>query len=201
LIGNGSLGTALRLATVATIINNRVMLEDNVRHRFFEGLQTTNGREYICLLQDLAFLAGFCTLFFKINANEVLWPQHLINADLHNDAKGKIQYGNLFHQFIASMITNRPIHCYGRLESPIRAQRTLWKYEFENQPPINFMHVCDNHFVALLPKDHDTTRNERYTYLCYFMHDEDNIAFLERQVVPQNELRSNNDRPVIIDMF
>jgi hypothetical protein len=71
LIGNGSLATALRLATVATIINNRVMLED-VRHRFFEGLQTIIGREYICLLQDLAFSAGFSTSLFKINANEAL---------------------------------------------------------------------------------------------------------------------------------
>jgi hypothetical protein len=83
----------------------------------------------------LTFSVEYCSPFFKINDNEILWAQHLINADLHNDAKGNIQYGTFFHQFITSMITNRPIRCYGRLESPIRAQRTLWKYEFENQPP------------------------------------------------------------------
>ncbi len=50
------------------------------------------------------------------------------------------------------MITNRPIHCYGSLINPKRAQRILWKYESENHPPIHFIHVCNNHFVALLPK-------------------------------------------------
>jgi hypothetical protein len=201
LTGNGSLSTALRFATVAAIIENRDLLEAKVRHRFFEGLRTIQRRDYICLLEDLAFSAGFCSSFFKINTNELQWPSRLNKAMLHNDEKRTIQYGKLFHQFIASMITNRPIHCYGSLINPKRAQRILWKYEFENRPPIHFIHVCNNHFVALLPKTPVVTRDERYTYFCYFMHDEDNITFLGRQITPTNELPSNNGYPVVANVF
>jgi len=201
LTGNGSLSTALRFATVAAIIEHRDLLEAKVRHRFYEGLRTIQRRDYICLLEDLAFSAGFCSSFFKVNTNELRWPSRLNKANLHNDEKGTIQYGKLFHQFIASIIINRPIHCYGSLINPMRAQRILWKYEFENRPPIHFIHVCNNHFVALLPKTQAATHRERYTYFCYFMHDEDNITFLRREITPPNELSSNNGYPVVANVF
>jgi hypothetical protein len=182
LIGNGSLSTALRFATVAKIIEFQNLLKNKVRRRFYEAFQTNNSEEYVCLLEDLAFSAGFVSSFFKINPNEILFPQHLIDANLHYNASKRIQYGTLFHQFIASMITNRPLHCYGRLESPPRAQRILWSLEYEDRPPINFTHVDNNHFIGLLPNDEDVTPNEKYTYYGYFMSDEDNVVFLNREI-------------------
>jgi hypothetical protein len=88
--------------------------------RFYEGYRTNEGRDYICQLQDLAFSAGFYTTFLTMRFK---WPNHLIEANLNLDAKANIQYGTLFNQFIASMITNRPIHCYYLQPNLPRAQR------------------------------------------------------------------------------
>jgi hypothetical protein len=90
--------------------------------RFYEGYRTNEGRDYICQLQDLAFSAGFCTSFLTMRLQ---WPNHLIEGNLNSDAKANIRYGTLFHQFIASMTTNRPIHCYCLQPNPPRAQRIL----------------------------------------------------------------------------
>jgi hypothetical protein len=97
------------------------------------------------------------------------------------------------------MITNRPIHCYGVLVG--RAQRTLWKYEFAGQSPINFIHVCDDHYVALLPKTENTKNEETYTYFCRFMYDEDNEAFRDpNRVIPANEIPfTENQVPIFLD--
>jgi hypothetical protein len=98
------------------------------------------------------------------------------------------------------MITNRPIHCYGVLVGS--AQRSLWSSEFTDRPPINFMHVYNNHYVALLPISENAINNETYTYFCRFISDEEKIAFQQREPhhIPVNEIRFSEDQnEVIID--
>ena len=84
------------------------------------------------------------------------------------------------------------MHCYGRLESPQRAQRILWSLEYENRPPINFIHIYDNHFVVLLPNNEDVTPNKKYIYYGYFMSNEDNVVFLNREIRPLNKIPASS---------
>jgi len=82
------------------------------------------------------------------------------------------------------------------------AKRSLWSSEFTDCLPINFIHVCNNHYVALLPISENAINNETYTYFCRFMSDEENIAFQQRepQHIPVNEIRFSEDQnEVIID--
>ncbi len=65
LIGNGSLSTALRFATVAKIIKFQNLLKNKIRRRFYEAFQTNNSEEYVCLLEDLAFSQGFTFIFLQ----------------------------------------------------------------------------------------------------------------------------------------
>ncbi len=84
------------------------------------------------------------------------------------------------------------MHCYGRLDSPQRAQRILWSLEYENRPPINFIHIYDNHFVVLLPNNEDVTPNKKYIYYGYFMSNEDNVVFLNREIRPLNKIPASS---------
>jgi hypothetical protein len=199
LIGNGSLATAIRFATVAKIIEFKVPLKNRVLLRYEERSATIYSREYIFKLKDFAFSAGVPRSLYKNNINEIRFPKHLNNANLDPTAISIFNYARTFHQFIVSMITNRPIHCYGVLVG--RAQRTLWKYEFASQPPINFIHVCDDHYVALLPETENTKNEETYTYFCGFMSDEDNETFRDpNRVISANEIPfAENQGPIFLD--
>ena len=84
------------------------------------------------------------------------------------------------------------MHCYGRLESPQRAQRILWSLEYEDRPPINFIHIYDNHFVVLLPNNEDVTPNKKYIYYGYFMSNEDNVVSLNREIRPLNKIPASS---------
>jgi hypothetical protein len=201
LTGNGSLATAIRFATVAKIIEFRNQLEPVV-NRFDECIKQiySDFSIYKCKLQDLAFSAGISRSFIRITINEIRFPQHLINADLDPDAKEKLYWGTLFHQFIISMVTNRPINCYGTMDRE-RAQRILWSSQFVNRPPINFIHVDGNHYIALLPYYDDTLLNQRYSYQGRFMCDVEHQAFRTRlpHQIPPNEVVDEDQGDIWID--
>jgi hypothetical protein len=200
LTGTGCLSTAIRFATVAKIIENRVALKARVIRRFDERIKNINAGEYIFKLKDFAFSAGVPRSLYNININEIRFPEHLTNANLDPTESSKFNYARTFHQFIVSIITNRPTHCYGIL--PGRAQRFLWSSQFAHRPPINFIHVCYNHYVALLPKEEFTTNDERYTYFTGFMSDLENQEFRNResQDIPANEIPfAENQVPILID--
>jgi ATP-dependent DNA helicase PIF1 len=194
LTGNGSLSTAIRFATVAKIIEFKDQLEPVV-NRFDECIKRiySDTSVYKCKLQDLAFSAGITRTFIRISINELRFPEHLINADLDPIAKEKLYWGTLFHQFIISMVTNRLINCYGAMDRE-RAQ-------FVDRPPINFIHVDRNHYVALLLYYDDTMLNQRYTYQCRFMYDEEHQAFRGRfpHEIPPNEIVDENQQEIWID--
>ncbi len=201
LTGIGSLSTAIRFATVAKIIEFRDQLEPVVR-RFDECIKRiySDTSVYKCKLQDLAFSAGITRTFTRITINELRFPEHLINADLDPVAKEKIYWGTLFHQFMISMVTNRPINCYGTMDRE-RGQRILWSSRFIDRPPINFIHIDMNHYVALLPLYDNTMANQKYTYHCRFMNDNEYQAFRGRlpHEIPPNEVVDENLVEIIID--
>jgi hypothetical protein len=197
LTGNGSLSTAIRFATVAKIIEFRDQLEPVV-NRFDECIKKiySDFSVYKCQLQDLAFSAGITRTFIRSSINELRFPEHLINADLDPFAKEKLYWGTLFHQFIISMVTNRPINCYGVMD-----REFCGVLNFVNRPPINFIHVDGNHYVALLPYYNDTMLNQRYTYLSRFMSDVEHQAFRARlpyQISP-NEVVDEDQGDIWID--
>jgi hypothetical protein len=147
LTGTECLSTVIRFATVAKIIENRVPLKARVINRFDERMKNIDSGEYIFKLKDFAFSAGVPRSLYKNITNEIRFPEHLINANLDPNEISKFNYARTFHQFIVPMVLNRPIHCYGVLDG--HAQRSLWSSVFVDRPPINFIHVCDNHCVAL----------------------------------------------------
>jgi hypothetical protein len=189
LTGNGNLSTALRYATVAKIIEFKDQLHLTIVDRFKEFIKTiySDDSYYKCQLIDLTFSAGIAKSFIKRNINEIRFPQHLIDAQLDPNEKSTIHWATLFHQFIASMVTNRPIHCYGVMVD--KGQRILWKSEFADRSPINFMHVDGNHYVALLPKSGEEIHQQKYTYHSLFLSAFENQAFRQRepQDIPANE--------------
>jgi hypothetical protein len=201
LTGNGSLSTAIRFATVAKIIEFRDHLEPVV-NRFDECIKKiySDFSVYKCKLQDLAFSAGITRTFIRSSINELRFPEHLINADLDPFAKENLHWGTLFHQFIISMVTNRPINCYGVMDRE-RGQRILWSSQYVNRPPISFIHVDGNHYVALLPYYNDTMLNQRYTYHSRFMSDVEHQAFRTRlpHQIPLNEVVDEDQGDIWID--
>jgi hypothetical protein len=201
LTGNGSLSTAIRFAIVAKIIEYRNQLEPVV-NRFDECIKQIHSEfsVYKCELQDLAFSAGITRTFIRISINELRFPEHLINADLDPFAKEKLYWGTLFHQFIISMVTNRPINCYGAMDRE-RGQRILWSSQFVDRPPMNFIHVDRNHYIALLPYYDDTMLNQRYSYHCRFLYDAEYQAFRGRfsHEIPPNEIVDENQEEIWID--
>jgi hypothetical protein len=98
--GNGSLSTAIRFSTVTKIIEFRDQLGPVV-NRFDECIKQiySDFSFYKCKSQDLAFSAGIARPFIKISINEIRFPLHLINANLDPDAKEKLYWGALFHEF------------------------------------------------------------------------------------------------------
>jgi hypothetical protein len=163
-------------------------------------MKNINEGEYIFKLEDFAFSAGVPRRLYNININEISFPEHLTYANLDPTESSKFNYARTFHQFIVSMITNRPIHCYVVL--PGRAQRTLWSSQFADRPPLNFIYVCHNHYVALLPKEEFTTNDERYTYFTEFMSELENQEFRnrEQQDITANEILSaENQGQTLID--
>jgi hypothetical protein len=87
------------------------------------------------------------------------------------------------------MVTNQPINCYGVTDRE-RGQKVLWSSQFINRPPINFIHVDGNHYVALLPYYDETMLNQRYSYQGRFMSDIEHQAFRTRlsHQIPPNEV-------------
>jgi hypothetical protein len=128
LTGKGSLLSAIRFATVTKIIKFKVSLEARVMRRFDERSRTIYSGEYTFKLKDFALSAGVPRSLYKININKIRFPTHLNNANLDPIAKSIFNYARTFHQFTVSMITNRPVHCYGVLVGS--AQRSLWSLEF-----------------------------------------------------------------------
>ncbi len=110
LIGNESLATAIRFATVAKIIELKVPLKTRVLQCYENRNANNYPRRYIFKLKDLAFSAGLPTSLLK----ETRFPEHLFESGL--DLPRQFNYARTFHQFIVSMITNRPIDCYGVLD-------------------------------------------------------------------------------------
>jgi hypothetical protein len=108
----------------------------------------------------------------------------LFNANLNLTSLSIISYARTFHQFIVST-----------------AQRKLWKYEFSSQPPIIFIHICGDHYVALFPETENTKIEERYTYFCEFMSDEKNEAFRDPiRVIPADKGSfAENQSPIFLD--
>ncbi len=117
LIGNGSLATALRFATVAKIIEFEVPLKTGVLPRYARLSASFHSSEYIFKLKDFAFSAGVSRYLFINNINEIRFPEHLIKANLDPTAVSMLNYARTFHQFIVSLVTNRPIHDYGFCKS------------------------------------------------------------------------------------
>ncbi len=82
------------------------------------------------------------------------------------------------------------------------AKRSLRSSEFTDCLPINFIHVCNNHCVALLPISENAINNETHTYFCCFISDEEIVAFRQRELqnIPVNEILFLEDQnEVIID--
>ena len=140
-------------------------------------------------MKDLAFSSGIPRSFYNHNINEIRFPRHLNITNLHPDSKSVMNFANIFHQFIASMVTNRPIHSYGNYIN--MAQRIVWNYSYVDRPPINVMYLCNNHYISLLPLSENVTSLEKYKYYCYFLLDAVNTAFQNRCVRPENEIYAN----------
>ncbi len=64
------------------------------------------------------------------------------------------------------------------------------EFKIRRSPPINFIHVNDDHYVALLLKTQDEINDETYYYFTGFTSDEENQAFRNRepQNIPANEI-------------
>ena len=145
-------------------------------------------------MEDLAFSAGYSKNLFSKKLVQIIFPQRLIDANLDPDASGTFHYATMFHQFIISIITNRPIHCHGVL--PKRAQRILWSYIYQDSSPIHLIHVCNNHYIGLLPKLRALDYN-KYTYYCLFMNEDENNQYKNRPYNPLNEIPFTSDQSVI----
>jgi hypothetical protein len=53
---------------------------------------------------------------------------------------------------------NKPsIALLRKIEITQRAQRILWSFEYKDRPPINFIHIDNNHFVGLSPNNEEVT--------------------------------------------
>ncbi len=79
--------------------------------------------------------------------------------------------------------------------------RVLWSSQFVNRPPINFIHVDGNHYVALLPYYDDTMLNQRYSYQGRLMSDVEHQAFRTRLLhqIPPNEVVDEDQGDIWID--
>jgi hypothetical protein len=145
-----------------------------------------------------AFSSGISNTFFNRNLTEKKLPQHLKLEGLNVDVRNTFHYATHFHHFVTSIATNRPIHIHGVYED--RAQRLLWKYEYSNCDPISIIHLCNNHYVSLLPKSVLCLMSEKYTYLCKFLSAEDNNLFDNRPnyLIPNNEIAFAQDQSVVL---
>ncbi len=143
-----------------------------------ECIKTFYSGEYVFKLKDFAFSARVTRSFNKSNINEIRFLRHLIVVNFNPSSRSIMNFTRTFHKFIFSMMTNRPIYCYGIFVRS--AQRSLWSSEFADRPPYDFIDICNNHCVALLPISENAKNNERYAYFCCFMSDEKNSVSTTR---------------------
>lgn len=162
LVGDGILTIPLRFATVGMILHYENQISANILNRCSEQKRKMNGY-YNFTLIDLSFSAAVSCSFFDVAIHQIPFPQHLVHADLTVDSKMTFHWGCIFHQYMLSIVTDRPVHCYGIFGSEYYARRVLWRYESERKTPITFMHVCGNHYVGLLLKENKSW-NDLYRF-------------------------------------